>query len=412
MARASKRISARFYETVKEPGMHADGDGLYLVVSPTGSKRWAFIFQWNGKRTEMGLGRMGVAEARLVAEDARRKVAQGVNPIEERKASKAQAQAVATFGAEADAYIATHATSFRNAKHVAQWRMTLSVQKDDAGQFLKSGYCLAIQTKRVDQIDTAQVLAVLKPVWQTRPETASRLRGRIERVLDAAKVRGHRNGENPARWRGHLDALLPKPKKLTRGHHAAMPYGDVPALMGKLKESAGMGAAALRFLILTAARVGEVVGARWEEIDLDKAVWMVPADRMKAGREHRVPLTDSAVAILRALHTEGAVGFVFFGNRQGTHISAATVTKALATAGGSDFTVHGFRSSFRDWAGEETSYPERIAEAALAHVIGDATERAYRRGDALAKRRKLMDAWASYCAPRANNVLPMKRQRA
>lgn len=392
--------------------MYADGDGLYLIVSPTGSKRWNFIFQWQGKRTEMGLGRFALAEARSEAEDARRMVARGQNPITERKAAEvARVSSLVTFGDEAETYVTTHAVSFRNAKHIAQWRMTLSVTRDKTGKLVDNGYCLGLRDKPIEQIDTEAVLSVLKPIWLTKAETASRLRGRIERVLDAAKVRGKRSGENPARWRGHLDALLPKPKKLARGHHPAMPYAEVPAFMGLLANGRGMGAMALRFLILTAARVGEVVAMQWDEIDFDAKIWTVPAERMKAGRSHRVPLTDSALTILRGFHHEGMKGYVFFGTRAGSHISAATVTKALNVAGGSDFTVHGFRSSFRDWAGEETNFPENVAEAALAHVVGDETERAYRRGDALAKRQKLMEAWANYCGATSGNVLPLRKSR-
>jgi integrase len=254
------------------------------------------------------------------------------------------------------------------------------------------------------------VLAVLKPLWQSKPETAGRVRGRIERALDAAKVAGLRAGENPARWRGHLDAILPRRAKLSRGHHAALPYVDLPAFWIKLSAVGGMGAIALRFLILAAARTGEVTGARWSEFDLDKAVWTVPASRMKAGREHRVPLSPEALAIVKALHETRTGELVFPGAKRGSPISDATMTKALRTAGGGDFTVHGFRSSFRDWAGEETSFPESLAEAALAHSIGDATVAAYRRGDALAKRAKLMAAWEAYClSPTKSNVVPLSK---
>lgn len=394
--------------------MHADGDGLYLVVGKTGAKRWAFIFFWQGKRTEMGLGKLAalsLADAREAAEEARRLVAKGQNPIEVRNASRASTE-VPTFGVVAEDYINSHASAFRNAKHVDQWRMTLSVQQDKDGKLLENGYCLTIRNKRVDLVSTEDVLAILAPLWLTKQETGARLRGRIERVLDAAKAKNHRTGENPARWRGHLDKLLAKRQKLARGHHKAMGYATVPDFMVKLRQGGGMGALALEFLILTVGRTGEVIGAKKPEFDLDKAVWTVPAERMKAGREHRVALSPRAVEIARACIENSASEYLFAANAH-RPISNMTMTKALRTAGEVDATVHGFRSSFRDWVGEETSFPDNVAEAALAHVVGDETERAYRRGDALAKRKRLMDAWANYCLPETTkNVLPMKRSKA
>jgi integrase len=420
MASQIKRLSARFVQSVTDPGTYADGDGLYLVVSPTGAKRWTLIFFWQTKRKEMGLGKLSVLsllEARESAEAARRLVAKGINPIEARAAEKQEAEAETeklahTFGMEAEAYIEAHASSFRNSKHIDQWRMTLSVQRDKDGSLLDTGYCLAIRDTAVEAIGTAEVLSVLQPIWATKPETASRVRGRIERALDAARAAGHRTGENPARWRGHLNTLLPKRQKLARGHHAAMPYANLPEFMARLQESDGLGAQALELLILCTSRTGEVIGARWPEFDLTAKLWIVPAERMKAGREHRVPLTARAVEILTALHEVRTGDFVFPGQKANAHMSNMTMTKALATAKGSGFTVHGFRSSFRDWVSEETAFPGELAEAALAHIVGDETERAYRRGDALAKRRKLMDAWAAYCLPAAQpNVLPMTRSK-
>jgi integrase len=399
MARQSKRLAARFVSTVTKPGMYADGDGLYLVVESATAKRWAFVFQWHGRRKEMGLGPVSsrsLADAREAATEARRLVAKGVNPIEARAALRAKAKAgEITFGDFADKLVDDIAGQFRNAKHLAQWRMTLTK------------YAAPLRSLRPDEIDTAAVLGVLKPLWQSRPETASRLRMRIERVLDGAKVAGYRTGDNPARWRGHLDALLPKRQRLTRGHHAAMPYQQLPAFMSRLATVQGMGAKALRFLILQVKRTSEVVFARWPEIDLEAKLWVIPPERMKGGREHREPLTKEAVEILRELYLSRTDEWVFPGFMKDRPISTATMTKALRLAGGEDFTVHGFRSSFRDWAGEETSFPREIAEAALAHVVGDETERAYRRGDALAKRRKLMEAWERYClAPPKSNVVP------
>jgi integrase len=261
----------------------------------------------------------------------------------------------------------------------------------------------------VDEVDTEAVLAVLRPLWQSRTETASRLRGRIEAVLDGAKAQGLRQGENPARWRGHLDKLLPKRQKLSRGHFAAMPYPDVPEFIDKLREREATAAMGLEFLILTAARSGEVLGARWSEIDLESKVWTIPAARMKAGREHRVPLSGRAMAILTRLAEAKTGEHIFSGQRPGKPLSPASLTMALRRLQINRATIHGFRSSFRDWAGNETHFPRELAEAALAHVIGDKSEQAYRRSDALEKRRTLMEAWADYCEPKdASNVVALK----
>jgi integrase len=263
----------------------------------------------------------------------------------------------------------------------------------------------------VDEIDTTAVLEVLQPLWASVPETASRLRGRIETVLDAARARGliGQHEANPARWRGHLDKLLPKRQKLTRGHHAAMPFAEVPDFMGRLRERDAVAARALEFTILTAARSGEVLGARWEEIDFERAVWTVPATRMKGGREHRVPLSSRALAILKRLDEARISEFVFPGQRQGKPLSGMAMEMILRRMNADGVTVHGFRSSFRDWCGEVSTFPREVAEAALAHVAGDATERAYRRGDALDKRRTLMEAWAQFCEPKLDNVVSIAR---
>jgi integrase len=316
----------------------------------------------------------------------------GENPIEaKRKAAKFET-GKPTFGAIADALIAAKESEWRNEKHRAQWRASLTE------------FAAPLRPRPVDQIDTAAVLDVLTPFWLAKPETASRLRGRIEAVLDAAKAQGHRSGENPAAWRGHLAHLLPKRGKLTRGHHAAMAYGDVPAFLALLRTQENIAAMALEFCILTATRSGEVYGARWSEIDISAKVWTVPAARMKAGREHRVPLSDRAAAILEKLFAAQTGDFVFPSPRgQGplSHVAMAKVMRRLEVE---DATVHGFRSSFRDWAGNETHFPRELAEAALAHVIGDRAEQAYRRGDALEKRRALMEAWAKWCEPKSANV--------
>jgi integrase len=290
---------------------------------------------------------------------------------------------------------------FRNEKHKAQWKSTLAT------------YAAPLKDKPVDTIGTDDVLAVLKPIWTTKPETASRVRGRIEKVLDAAKAKGFRQGENPARWRGHLDHLLPRQSKLARRHHAAMPYERVAAFIGELRQRESVAAPALEFCILTAARTGEVLGARWSEIDLDKRVWTLPPDRMKAGREHRVPLSDRAMSILRKLQEAKSGDFVFPGQVRNKPLSNVAMDMVIRRLKPENVTVHGFRSSFRDWAGNVSSFPREIVETALAHVIGDKAEQAYRRSDALDKRRKLMEAWAAYCEPKAPNnvVLVEKRNR-
>jgi integrase len=380
-------LTARKVETAK-PGKHSDGGNLYLIVSPSGSRKWVLRFTWRGKAREMGLGTPAtvcLADAREKAADARRMVARGLDPIHERK----RAGGVPTFGEMADQVREALSAGFRNEKHKAQWKMTLET------------YAAPLRGRPVDTITTDDVLAVLKPIWTGKAETASRLRGRIEKVLDAAKAKGLRNGENPARWRGHLDHLLPKQPKLTRGHHAAMPYEEVAAFVGRLREMGSSAGQALELCILTAARSGEILGMRWDEIDLDKKVWTAPAHRMKAGREHRVPLSTRAVVILRNLHKVKSSDFVFPGQARGKPLSNMAMDMVLRRLK-VDITVHGFRSSFRDWAGNVSSFPREVVETALAHVLGDKAEQAYRRSDALEKRRKLMEAWAAYCEPKIN----------
>lgn len=379
-------LTARKVETAK-PGKYGDGANLYLVVSKTGARKWVLRFTWRGRAKEMGLGSAAsvpLADAREKAASARRMIAQGLNPIDERKRDGG----IPTFGEMADDVRETLSAGFRNDKHKAQWKSTLET------------YAAPLRSRPVDTIATDDVLAVLKPIWTTKAETASRVRGRIEKVLDAAKAKGFREGENPARWRGHLDHLLPKPSKLARGHHAAMAYEDVSNFVGHLREREATAALALEFCILTAARSGEVLGARWSEFDLDKKIWTVPANRMKAGREHRVPLSPRVVAILRQLEELKAGEFVFPGQAPSKPLSGMAMEMMLRRMNIQNATVHGFRSSFRDWAGNVSNFPREVVETALAHVIGDKAEQAYRRGDALEKRRKLMDAWAAYCTVR------------
>ncbi|MFG1418908.1 integrase arm-type DNA-binding domain-containing protein [Xanthobacter sp. V0B-10] len=399
MARVLNRLSARAVQTLKAPGRHADGGGLYLFISPDGSRRrWTLMFQWNGKQRELGLGpasEVSLAEAREKAEAARKLIRGGVDPIAEKRTRTEGAGP--SFGALAEQFIKDHEAAWRNAKHIAQWRMVLSVQRGEDGGLLDTGYCRTIRDTAPAEITTDDVLAILRPIWVAKNETASRVRGRIEAVLDAAKAQGLRSGENPARWKGHLDHLLPPRQKLQRGHHEAMPYGDLPAFVKRLQLVRGMSSFALEFLILTAARSGEVRGARWDEIDLKEEIWTVPAERMKAGREHRVPLCARALEILATLAQldHKPDGLIFPGQRRGSPLSDMALT-ALLRRLKVDATVHGFRSTFRDWAGDATPFPREVAEAALAHAVGDATEAAYRRGDALEKRRELMTAWSTF----------------
>ena len=378
-------LTARKVQTAKA-GKYSDGGNLYLIVSPSGSRKWVLRFTWRGRAKEMGLGSatvVSLADAREKAAAARRKLADGLNPIDDRKRD----DGIPTFGEMADSVRESLSAGFRNEKHKAQWKNTLAT------------YAASLRSKPVDTVGTDDILAVLKPIWTEKAETASRLRGRIEKVLDAAKAKGFREGENPARWRGHLDHLLPRPSKLSRGHHAAMPYEEVAGFVAELRKRESPAALALEFCILTAARSGEVLGAKWSEIDLEKRVWTVPANRMKAGREHRVPLSGRTVSILKRLAELNTGEFVFPGQKPKKPLSDMAMEMVLRRMKIEGATVHGFRSSFRDWAGNVTNFPREVTETALAHVIGDKAEQAYRRSDALEKRRKLMDAWATYCEP-------------
>lgn len=396
MARATSKLTDIECKAATRAGKLGDGGGLYLDVKPSGAKSWAFIWKVKGKRREMGLGAypaVTLAKARKLANAHREAVAEGRNPIAER-----QKEAEPTFAECADMFLASMEGQWRNEKHRAQWRMTLTE------------YAQPLSAKKVSEVGTDDVLKVLNPLWQKRPETASRLRGRIERVLDYAKARGWRTGENPALWRGHLKNILPPRQRLTRGHHAAMPYGDVPGFLQSLTGRDAIAARALEFLILTAARSGEVLEATWSEFDLDAELWTVPAHRMKAGKEHRVPLSPRALAIVKALHETRHSDFVFPGYARGRPLSNMAFVMLMRRMKADAYTPHGFRSGFRDWAGDCTSFPRDVAEQALAHRVGDATERAYRRADALEKRRKLMMAWADYCGTvKGGNVIPLAR---
>lgn len=396
MVRKINRLNARVVATTTKQGRHADGGGLYLSISSNGGRRWVFLFRWHGKPTEIGFGSardVTLGRARELAGQARAKLAEGINPKDVRKPTEG-----ATFGECADRQIEAMRPSWRNDRHTAQWKMTLQE------------YAAPLRRLPVDRITTDDVLSVLKTLWNDKPETASRLRGRIERVLDAAKAQGLRTGENPARWRGHLDQLLPKRQRLTRGHHAAMNYSAVPAFISDLQARQVTAAGALEFAILTGARSREVIGARWEEFDLNRAEWTVPAQRMKAGREHRVPLSRRALKIVSAVYEARHSDFVFPGQKPGEPLSVTALLVLLRRMRITDATVHGFRSAFRDWAAERTNFANEVCEAALAHVIENKAEAAYRRGDLFEKRRKLMEAWAAYCTtPSSEKVVAFRR---
>jgi integrase len=406
MAQTVNRLSARAVATLSRPGRHADGGGLYLSISKDGTitrRRWVFLFRWHGKVREMGLGSaatVSLAEVRALASKWRGEVNAGRNPLESREAELRANQNKRTFGEVAAAFYAAKSHEWRNEKVRKQWMTPLN------------RYAASIMSMSVSEITTGDVVAVLQPIWTSKQETARRVRARIEAILDAARARGliAPDVANVARWRGHLSHLLPKHGKLSRGHHAAMPYADVPDFMSQLREREAMSASALEFLILTTARTGEVLGARWREIDLDAGIWIVPANRMKGAREHRVPLSDRAIELLARLYNVRRGELVFPSAKPNRPLSGMAMEMCLRRMGVDGVTVHGFRSSFRDWAGDRTEFPRELAEGALAHVAGDDTERAYRRGDALERRRQLMQAWAKFCIPDpSSNVVHLLR---
>jgi integrase len=400
MAKRLAVSSARTVETLTKAGRHNAGDNLYLSITKAGSKRWVFLYAFGGKRRELGLGsaangHVSLGQAREKAIEARKLINSGDDPVKVMgKSARAIAErGIPNFGSFADDYLTAHGPKFRNDKHKAQWTMTLTT------------YCAPIRSKPVNEIDTTDVLKVLQPIWAKIPETASRLRGRIENVLDSAKAQGFRDGlENPARWKGHLKSILPARQRLTRGHHAALPYDELPALLTALRAKKSTAALALELCILTATRSGEILNAAWTEFDLAKGVWIIPAIRMKAGQEHRVPLAARAIEILQLLHKLKLEHnpHVFAGNAHGKPLSNMAMTMLLKRMNQTEITVHGFRSTFRDWASEQTSFPHEVCEMALAHTIGNKAEAAYRRGDLFDKRRKLMDAWAAFCEPQTS----------
>jgi integrase len=406
VARSLHRLTARAVATLKSPGRHADGGGLYLSISSNGGRRWVFLWRRNGRPREMGLGSsrdVSLVHAREAARLARQQVREGGDPIETRRQQPALRARDRTFADCAAAYVEAHRVSWKHPKHIAQWENSLATYVTPA-----------IGALPVSIVATADVLRALQPVWNKRPETGRRLRGRIEVILDWARAQALRDGENPARWRGHLKNLLPTHSKVRSvKHRPAMPYASVPGLMTKLAADSGLAAAALRLTILTAARTSETIAARWSEIDRAGKVWTVPGARMKSGRPHRVPLPDVAVKLLERLAALGGKPdqFIFPGRKPGRHTSDGAMLVLLERLGHGNVTVHGFRSSFRDWAAEQTDYPAEIAEAALAHVEGDKTELAYKRTDYFDKRRALMQAWATYCVnQRPANAQQRKRK--
>ncbi len=373
-------------------GKYEDGGGLRLVVSNAGARKWVLRFSINGKRREMGLGSypdVGLADVRSKASACRQQAAAGIDPIEARRV---EPEAIPTFSTCVARFIRAHRRGWKNAKHARQWVSTMKTYAKPS-----------IGSKPVDAIDTEDVLEILSPIWTTKTETAKRVQGRIENILDFAAAHKYRDAINPARWRGHLDMLLPKPSRVkTVKHHPAMPYTEVSSFMTELSENGSVSALALRFLILTATRTSEVLQARWSEIDLEAKVWSIPATRMKTKQEHRVPLSDVAIVELKALPRIESNPYLFPGARYGKPLSNMALLQLMrgmeygvnGTRG--DYVPHGFRSSFRDWSGEVSSFPRDVAEMALAHVIENKVEAAYRRGDLFEKRRKMMGAWATF----------------
>ena len=406
MGRIKSAISALGVKKLsKSPGMHAVGGvpGLYLCVNmnpnstdmnPCFAASWIYRYSFSGRRRDMGLGSYSdysLEEARHQASKCRSQVLQGIDPLDDKQQQKdaekkAHSKRV-TFQQCIESYLDAHGDAWKNPKHRAQWRSTLETYA-----------CPVVGNLNVAHVDTGLVLKVLEPIWKIKTETATRLRGRIESVLDWATVRGYREGENPARWKGHLDKLLPSPSKIAKvNHFSALSYKEIPEFMQQLRNQLGISAAALEFAILTAARSGEIRGALWPEINLTERLWLIPADRMKAGREHRIPLSDAAIEVLKRMKEHYVSDFVFPGTKQDKPLSDMSLTAVLKRMERGDLTAHGFRSTFRDWASETTAYPQEVCEMALAHTIANKVEAAYRRGDLFDKRTKLMTDWANYC---------------
>jgi integrase len=391
MTRQIHKLTARTVATLKDSGRHGDGGSLYLSISANGGRRWVFLYRRGGRLREMGLGSaraVSLAEARAAAAEARKVLAAGLDPLQRRKPGEAPL----TFAACAEKFIAANKAGWKNAKHSAQWAKTLETYAYPA-----------IGELPVPDVEVRHVMIILEPLWSTKTETASRVRGRIEAVIDWARARGYRDSDNPARWRGHLDKLLPKRSKVQRvKHHPALPYAEIGAFMRDLRQRRGMAALALEFLILTAARTGEVLGASPDEIDRPTKTWTISGSRMKAGVEHRVPLSRQALDVLdRAAKLRASMDrgeqLLFPNELNGHDLSSNAMLALLERMKRHDITAHGFRSTFRDWAAETTNFPNEVCEAALAHRIEDKAEASYRRGDLLEKRARLMREWACFC---------------
>ena len=395
MARETNRLTALKVSTLEKPGYYCDGAGLYLQISKSGSKSWIMRYTLDKKPCEMGLGSFlafNLAEARKRATAQRKLLTDGIDPLATKRgdllAKRMADSNIITFDKAATAYIEANSPAWRNAKHGDQWRNSLATYASPV-----------IGALPVSKIETAHVLRILSPIWSTKTETATRVRGRIEKILDWAKVQKFRMGDNPAAWRGHLSEVLPKPSKVAdAGHHAALPWVQMGAFMVALRAAQGAGARAMELIILTATRTSEVLNAKWTEFDLDAALWTIPKERMKGFREHRVPLSPAALAVLEKVKAESDSGEYVFMGRNGGALSNMACLQTLKRMGRDDLTVHGFRSTFRDWVSESTSYPRDVAEMALAHAIEDKSEAAYRRGDLIEKRRALMGDWAAHCA--------------
>jgi integrase len=403
MPRVSGKLTMLSVRQARRPGLHGDGGGLFLQVSRNGVKSWIYRYKVTGKHRLMGLGPerdVSLAEAREAARVCRQMRLSGIDPIDNRRAEAVQRRLAAarslTFSDCAAAYIRAHEAGWRDQKSARQWKSSISAYVDPVFGGVP-----------VQAVDTALVMKALEAIWTIKPETGRRVRGRIEAILDWAKARGHRQGENPARWRGHLENLLPLRSKVARvEHHPALPYRKLRAFMVELRREESIAATALEFCILTATRTSEVIGARWHEIDMAERLWVIPAARIKAEREHRVPLSDAALAILEKMASIRHGEFVFPGGRApGRPMGHMAMLRILSRMDRGQLTVHGFRSTFRDWCAEQTHFPAEAAEMALAHAVGDKVEAAYRRGDMFVVRRRLMQAWANFATtPKVANI--------
>jgi integrase len=417
VAKTIQKLSALFVGRVQKPGMYADGGGLYLQVTSSGAKSWIFRFEINGRERAMGLGSLnavGLSEARTSAEDCRGLRQRDIDPIEHRKEARAQAALdranTISFGEACTQYIDSHKAGWKNKKHLNQWRMTLlGLRPNDKPAVFD--YCATLRPMSVAAVDTTAILKVLQQkvgtspdaptLWNVKTETASRIRGRIESVLSWAKAKGHRKGENPAAWRGHLDQLLPAKSKVTKVvHHPALPFADIPTFMPLLCEQKGTSARALEFTILTIARTTETIEAEWTEVDFGTRTWTVPAGRMKSEEGHIVPLCARSLEILREMRKQDPDSkYIFPGRKRGQPLSNMAMSNLLLRMEYTEVTVHGFRSSFSDWAGETTNFQDTVIEMSLAHKIEDEVKAAYRRGALLLKRRRLLELWEKYCGP-------------